>query len=261
LREPNPKGDNGDADPSAFLVGVEGLSRKMAVVPCPDKTSASWEKAITSMIEGTFGDIRKIYSDRDVATSSKFRRGIFRAYGITWDYIRARNKAHLAEAAIKYVRTHLSIALEANPGADWKSFLGGIVDHYNSQPLPNTDVVRSSVNKSNYMEKLSRIYRTSDPDMLFNLASAGNFTPETERVLFRFRKGQSVLLNRQADYEASKDAFTKSSRVGTYGRRVYTISKLVMKSNASLFLVPTYRLRGKVGLFYEANLLPVPFQS
>jgi hypothetical protein len=233
----------------------------MAVIPVSNKKSVSWERAITKMLEESFGDIRQVYSDRDVATSESFRRGIFRTHGIRWSYLRAFNKAHLAENAIKYIRQKISLVQLSNPGADWRSYLDEIVRHYNSQPLPNTNVARSSVNRDNYLSKLSEIYKSTDPDLLFNVASGGNFTPETERVLFRYKVGDTVLLNRKADYELHDGKFTKWSQVGTYGKRVYRISALVLKSNASLFLVPTYRLEGKLGLYYQENLLKVPFQS
>jgi hypothetical protein len=213
------------------------------------------------MLEESFGDIRTIYSDRDVATSAKFRRGIFQAHGVKWNYLRAFNKCHLAENAIRWFRQKISVAMEANPGADWTSFVRGVVDHYNSQPLPNSNVIRSSINRDNYMSKLSQIYKSSDPDLLFNVASGGNFTPETERVLFRYKVGDSVLLNRKFDYEDKGGSFAKTSHLGVYSKTVYTIAKLVLKSNASLFLVPTYRLKNKLGLYYQDSLIRVPFRS
>jgi hypothetical protein len=242
-------------------MGVESLSRKMAVVPVASRESVSWERAITKMLEESFSDIRVVYSDRDVATSAKFRRGIFRTHGVVWKYLRNNSKAFLAENGIRHFRSAVSVALEANPGKDYRQFIPGIVNHYNAQPLPNTNVIRSSINADNYLSKLSQIYKTTDPDMLFNVASGGNFTRETERVLFRYKVGDRVLLNRKADYEQKTTAFDKASHLGTYGKTVFTIRKLVLKSNAGLFLVPTYRLEGRLGLYYEKSLIKVPFRT
>jgi hypothetical protein len=246
----------------AFLMGVECLSQKIACIPVVNKSSASWEKAITKMIEESYGEIRNIVSDRDSAvTSEKFRRGIYRDYGVKFTFLRSRSKAFKAENMIKFMKRRLSIAMKANPKeTDWTQFVDGIVKDYNSQKIPGTNITRNSVNKNNYMQLLEQLYKSTDASMLFNVSAGMNVSPSVRKTIWRYNVGDKVLLNRNPDYTEGKDAFLKTSVKGTYGETVYTITEQVYKTS-HWTIVPTYRLNKIKGLFYEAELFPVLFQT
>ena len=78
----------------AFLLGKECLSGQLAVVPCRDKTSRSWEDAVEKMCEGKFNAVANFLSDRDaVATSASFRAGLREKFGIGWTFLPSRSKA------------------------------------------------------------------------------------------------------------------------------------------------------------------------
>jgi hypothetical protein len=245
---------------AAFLVGVECLSQKLACVPCKDKSSGSWEGAITKMVELSMGEIRCLVSDRDAAvTSLKFRESLLRKYGVSWIFLRSRSKAFRAESMIAYMKRRLSMALKGSGGRDWVRYIEGIVQDYNARPVTGTNIVRKRVNKVNYVDLLAQLYKSPDPTMLFNTTSGSNYTEETKRVLFAYSPGQKVLLNKKADYTVTKRTFAKTSVEGAYGERVYVVKSQILKTNYYIH-VPVYRLEGLKGAYYESELLPVSFQ-
>jgi hypothetical protein len=243
----------------AFLIGVETLSQKLSCVPMRDRTSASWEAAVTKMIEESYGEIRTIVSDRDVAvTSQAFRRRIAREYSISWIFLRSRPaKAFRAERMIYFMKRRLSVALAANPGTlDWSKYVAPIVAEYNARKIRGTGIRRSSVNKDNYMRLLEEIYRSEEPGLLLNIASGANFTPATRRKMWKYRVGDRVLLRRPLDYHLDKSVFDKPTVLGSYGARTFVVQRLLLKSNANLFLTPVYGLSGIKEYYYESDLLP-----
>jgi hypothetical protein len=243
----------------AFLVGVETLTGQLACVPMRDRTSASWEAAVTTMIEESYGSIRTIVSDRDVAvTSQAFRRGILKEYSISWIFLRARpSKAYRSERMISFLKRRLSVAMAANPDVnDWSVFVRGIVDEYNARKIRGTTIKRSSVGKDNYMDLLEELYRSEEPSLLLNIASGANFTPATRRKLWRYSVGDRVLLRRELDYHIKKSAFDKPTVLGSYAPRTRLVQRLLLKSNANLFLTPVYGLSRIKEYFYEKDLVP-----
>lgn len=248
---------------SAFLLAVETLSGLIDVRPLRDKTAASWEKALAKMLEeSAISDVRCILSDRDsVATSVRFRRTLLKKYSVSWLYLRSKGKATFAENQIRYVKQALSMALEAHPTErDWTKFLPGIVAHHNDGFVGDTGVRRKAVNKRTYMSLLERLYGSTQPDLLINVASSENVSPELGKSLWRYEIGQEVLLRIGSSYVEGGGKFAKPSAAGSFSRKTYVIVKRVLKSSGDFFLCPLYRLRGVRGLLYEADLLPVNFQ-
>lgn len=243
---------------AAFLVGYECLSGKIACVPCRDKSGVSWEKSITKMLEESFSDIRCIVSDRDaVATSEKFRRSLKVRYNIDWVFLPLRGKAFFAELAVKILKTKLSVALLANPEErDWTKFVEDAVRSHNSEKIEGTDVVRSSVNKYNYVSLLSKLYKSKNPTMLFNISSGSNVSPETSKQIWNLKVGDRVLLNRKV---TNKNVFEKASVKGHYGKTVYSVKKRLWKTSSDFYIVPVYELDKIAGKFYESELLPILF--
>lgn len=247
----------------AFLLAVETLSGLISVQPMKDHSAKSWEACITKILEeSAISDIRCFLSDRDaVATSPRFRRMLLKKYSISWLYLRSRGKAYAAENQIRYVKQALSMAMMANPREkDWTKFVPGIVNHHNSGFIGDTGIRRSSVNKKTYLKVLEALYGSDSPDLLINVSSSENFSPEMGRHLWRYEVGQEVLVRIGTIYTEKKPAFYKPSASGSFSTRSYVIAKRVLKSSGDFFLCPLYRLRGVRGLVYEADLLPVDFQ-
>lgn len=250
----------------AFLIGVECLSGKIACVPVKDKSAKSWEYAITKMLAETFHDIRLFISDRDaVATSEKFREKILQRHGVEWRFQPARGKAIYAERYIRFMRRRLAIALMGTPEArDWSPFVDGIVEDFNKEPIAGTEISRGSVNKDNYVSLLEKLYKSTEPTMLFNVSCGSNVKdPGFRAAIWKYRVGQRVLVKRSADYteKQGKGAFVKTSAVGSYSTKVRTISRTLWKTSSDYWIVPIYELEGLIGKFYESDLLPVSFQD
>lgn len=149
------------------------------------------------------------------------------------------------------------MALEANPDEDdWTVYLQGICDQYNSQKIPGTDVVRSSVDKSNYLSLVEKLYGSGQPDLLFNVSSGQNYSPKLGKLLWRYEVGQKVLLNRASNYTDKTGPFYKPSVKGFFSKRPYVIRRRVLKTSSDLFLCPVYSLQDLKGLHYEVDLLP-----
>jgi hypothetical protein len=220
------------------------------------------------MLEESVGEIRLIVSDRDAAaTSKKFRRSILRQHSIRWYFLALRSKAHRAELMIKYVKFHLSMALKANPGSDWKKYLPEIVDSHNREVIPGTSIVRNAVNEGNYLSLLGQLYGSKDPDMLFAVSSGQNYSPGIASLVWRRQVGDRVLVERKLNLKLRQRTFDKASVEGNFGEEVFVVKKRLLKSSADLFLVPVYRVGPAdedgggylPGLFYDNNLLPVGF--
>jgi hypothetical protein len=248
-----------------FMCCVECLSNRLWCTPCKDKTSGSWESAVTRMLEENMSEIRVIVSDRDAAaTSEKFRRSILERHSISWYFLPLRSKAHRAELMIRYVKSHLSMALKANPGSDWRKYLSEITEAHNREVIPGTNVVRNAVNESNYLTVLGQLYRTKDPDALFPLSSGENYSPGIAALLWQRKVGDRVLVERKLQLKLKKRTFDKASMVGSWGDEVFVVRKRMLKSNAGLFLVPAYRVGREEGgylpgFYYDSNLLHVGF--
>jgi len=98
---------------TGFLVAVENLTNKLFVLPCGNKATPSWLKAIETFVELT-RNVRTIYSDRDaVATSEQFRIKLAKKFGIRWFFLKKGSKSYLAERYIGFMKTKLSQAMEA----------------------------------------------------------------------------------------------------------------------------------------------------
>ena len=78
------------------------------------------------------------------------------------------------------------------------------------------------------------------------------------KIGFKFKAGDRVLISRSANYYVKNDAFTKKSVVGSYTKKVHVVENAFLKSNSKHFLVPVYRLRSIEGLFYPSELIPAP---
>lgn len=253
-----------------FLLGVDTLSQKLAVVPCRDKKQETWEKAVAKMLEETFdGQVQTILSDRDVAIAGReFKRRIKAERGITWAHLPDRSKAVHAEGMIGDVKRRLSMALANNPRGDnrWVDRVAKIVAEHNGQAVTGTGVARKDVNKDNYLEVVAQRGKTSDPVAMLNLgaASGDSFSEEVRKKLWKYAAGQRVLVAKKSTHaeKPGGGAFHKSSVEGDYSFKSYVVDRLLMRHSADQVLVPMYKLRGlSSSVFYEGDLIPALFSE
>ena len=88
----------------AFLLAVEGLSRQLCVVPLKSKKQKEWEKALTKLFESEMGSCKTIFSDRDTSVKgTQFQERIKKRFGISWEFMKNREKCFRAERLIRYV--------------------------------------------------------------------------------------------------------------------------------------------------------------
>lgn len=250
---------------TGFLVAVENFTNRLFVSPCKDKGTAEWYKAISEFVAASL-EVRTIYSDRDsVATSPAFRDRLAADYGISWHFLRKGNKAFLAERYIGFVKTKLSQALLHRGGKNWVQFVEPLVREYNAEKIAGTSYRRRSITRSRFGHFLSQLFKTEQPELLFNGFKAGPFeNPDWNRRLFKFELGQRVLLARKAnwkDAEQKLTTFSKISSVGGFGSAVYTVSGRQLRASAGFKqFVPVYSLAelGPSLHFYANELKRAP---
>jgi hypothetical protein len=250
---------------TGFLVSVENLTNKLFVAPCRSKGTDSWLNAIQAFVEAT-RNVRTIYSDRDsVATSPKFKTKMISAYGLRWYFLKKGSKSYLAERYIRFVKTKLSQAMLQKRTKNWIQFVRPLVGEYNKQKIEGTTFRRQAVDKSNFSAFLSQLFRTDEPELLFNTSHAGPFLQEKwNRQIFRFQVGQKVLLARQAnwkkiegDTDKKATVFLKASTVGGFGDQHFTVSGRQLRKQKGLKdFVAVYSLAemGPSLHFYEQEL-------
>ena len=128
----------------------------------------------------------------------------------------------------------------------WVDAAKVVVSDYNSQLIPNTQIVRSSVSKQNYMSLLEELFKTDEPTGLMNIANQSTFPSPIAKLLFRYSVGDWVLLARRADYTLKdKSVFEKPSERGSFGPREYQIIDRRIKQSANYFITPVYALTSK----------------
>lgn len=172
-------------------------------------------------------------------------------------------QAYRPERMIRFLKERMSMALRSGavPGNRWWTLLDGIVADYNKKFIPGTKLRRSSVNKHNFEQCLSQLYRSSDPTMLFHVSTGKSFSPQNRRRIFKLKVGARVLVRADANYSLRRPAMGKRSVEGAYGRRSYEVTEQVLRSCANYYLTPCYRLAGLKGLFYQQELIEVPFAA
>jgi PAS domain-containing protein len=249
-----------------FLVAVDCLSQKLAAVPCANKNQATWEAAILLMVRRDFdGQVTSIITDRDTAVAGlAFQTQVRTKYGIDWYHLYNRSKSFRAERQIRTLKTRLSAAMEANGDNKWVVCLQGVVDEYNSRFVTGTKMRRDSITKMNYMKLVGQKYKTRDPVAAVNLSGNSTaYSDKMKKLFWKYQEGQRVLVAKKVNYldPSYKSAFHKPSVEGYYSGKVFLVEALVMKSNGKQFAVPTYRLRGLKGLYYEQDLIPALFSG
>jgi len=137
-----------------------------------------------------------------------------------------------------------------------------LVREYNNQLVPGTSFRRQAVNRDNHSSFLAQLLGTPDYDLAVTGRVLGPFQNERwNRAVFRFQLGDRVRVSRRADWTdpENRGGFKKSSTVGGFGSRIYTVSGRQLRATKDgRRLIPVYRLaQVKDGgyVFYENELV------
>jgi hypothetical protein len=246
-----------------LILGVDALSQKMVAYPFRNKTQKSWKRAIRRMVRHGFPVATTIFTDKDSAIrGDEFRKEMKRRFGLNWHILRTRSKAHRAEKGLAYVKRRLAVALSLNKQGDncWTKHLQSVLDDYNSRYVRRdhrrkSTIRRRDVTKHNQMELIRQLFGVDEPSAMTATASSHNLSQDMrDKLGFRFREGQKVLLRRKTNYSLTDSIFSKPSVKGAYGSRVFTVEKPHLKSYGDKVVVRSYRLHNFPGIFYDSDL-------
>ena len=96
----------------------------------------------------------------------------------------------------------------------------------------------------------------------FNTSVVGNLSKRMYKAIgVKFFKGSKVLLSRSANYTLKSNAFTKKSQEGSYGKKVYEVSNVFLKSTRNQYFSIMFKLKGLKGVFYNSELIPALFSE
>lgn len=257
------KGRNDGA--TGFLVAVENLTNRLFVLPTRGKDTKQWMESLSKFVE-TVRQVSVVYSDRDSVASQAFRQKVQEDYGLRWYFLKKGHKSFLAERYVGFVKTKLSQALESDQTLAekkrWVDLVEPLVSEYNRQLVPGTSFRRQAVNRDNHASFLSQLLGTPDYDLRISGRVLGPFENERwNRSVFAFDLGDKVRVSRKADWTdpENRAGFKKSSTVGGFGSRIYTVSGRQLRATKDgKRLVPVYRLAEiKDGgfVFYENELV------
>lgn len=165
------------------------------------------------------------------------------------------------------MKNRLSAALKFRSSKRWIDFVPGLVKEYNTTKIEGTSYRRQAVTKDNFDHFLTQLLGTDQPELLFNAGVVSRFQTESwNRLVFRFRLGQKVLLSKRAEWKAKHKyhAFTKYSVEGGYSEKPYTVSGMQLRMTKGLKdMVAVYSLAeyGPTMHFYEPELKAVDLSS
>jgi hypothetical protein len=163
---------------------------------------------------------------------------------------------------IRFLKERLSIAERANGDGRWAVHLPGILSDHNAQLIKGTRIRRNSVDQNNYLSLVGKLYKSTEPSMLFNMAEPFRAPSKLARFLWRYAVGDKVMLARRVDYDLKKKSyFEKPSVKGAFGPKVYTVTACRVKMNSAFFLNPVYELSTLTGLYYQTELSPALFAT
>jgi hypothetical protein len=150
---------------------------------------------------------------------------------------------------------------------NWTRHVAYLTKKWNESKVAGSNMARNAVNKNTYMHVLSQQYDMEDPDVMMATGTTTRHSARVKKVLFRFSEGQRVLLLRASNYQPGqkKLSFEKPSVKGRFGPRPYYVTKLVMKRDRKMALVPVYELSEQAdggkplsGYFHEAEIKLFP---
>lgn len=268
-----------------FLLAVEVLSGQIQISLIKSKKQSEFEKAFYKFVDYWDDSLHTLVSDEDSSISKNFQKRMQEETGVIFRQLRVGAKAAKSERMIGYVKEQLSLGLSSrielynkerkknNKPLDrkklfelqnWISDIDDIVLRYNRRTIKNTGVVRGSVNRGNYIELISKLYKTDRPYNVLSEISRNNFPEEFLDDIYSYNVGDKVLLN-SSSYYREKDIFKKKSVEGEFLPRPFVINSRHLTLNKNQFLVPSYTLIDLKdnsllkGFFYGPNLRPALF--
>lgn len=270
---------------TAFLAVKEMVSGSIGAVEIKNKTTDELVKAISTILaKGPFKQVHTLVWDREAAiTSAKFRELVRNKYGIKVFFLKARNKAYLAELAVAYIKKRIAMKVEASKNKQWiGGTLQNIVRHYNNLYYPGTKFKRGKITRGNAELFLRAKLKMKNPTLTFNAATlepSNIRNSDWKDKMFKYNIGDEVLVLKKANTldpdnnekpskkQSNKDSTynprtiaskrrrrfqEKSSLTGAYSRKSYTVAERLLKSSNQWFWTAVYRLEGRSGFFYEA---------
>ena len=268
-----------------FIIGVELLTTQIQVVPVKSKKQSEFERAINHFISFWDDSLHTIVSDEDSALSKTFQSRMEHETGIKFKQLRTGSKAATAEKYISFMKQRLSLSLDfkmeayrkelqktgkkSNPGEifklqNWISSVDDIVLRHNRKYIKNTNIVRGSINRDNYVEAIGQIYSSDVPYNILSEVSRDRYPKNFLDKLFTYKEKDLVLLN-STSYYKNKNIFEKKSLVGSFLPFPFEIHSRHLTLNKKLLLVPSYVLKDLKdntilkGFFYSPNLRPALF--
>lgn len=237
-----------------FVIGVEASTQQLAAVAVKSKKKEEWHRAlITISDESVIDGVRSMVSDQEPAIVSRsFRREMMQKRGVGFHFLYRKEKSYLAEAMIRWVKTGLSKVSEERRARGeehrrWVDVLPNLVASFNARKARGTDYSRKDIDRSNYFDFLSKVFKVPDATMLMNsptLDAEHLFSKKWTNRFFRYNVGERVLVSKRASgfYKADQ-TFPKPSVHGSYLDKVYKVRRRILKKNRdNTIMVPGKKL-------------------
>ena len=146
------------------VILVDIYSRFVFLRPLRTKSADSVKDALEDIIKtNKLTKITSINSDRGneyVANASYFKE----KYGIVWFWLKGRNKAAIAERAIRTVKGVLYRYMRLHPKKTWNDFYQEVIDQINSRPHKSLNGFAPADFANKFSDILSRkVLTTSTP--------------------------------------------------------------------------------------------------
>lgn len=233
-----------------FVIGVEASTQQLAAVPVRSKKSSEWQRALLAIAdESVIDGVRSVVSDQEPAIVSRnFRAEMMKKRGVRFFFLYRKEKSYLAEAMIRWLKTSLSKVSEERKSSGgnhkrWIDVVPNVVASFNARKARNTKYMRKDIDRNNYFEFLSKVFKVADATLLLNsptIDAKDLFSKKWTNRFFSYSMGERVLVSKRASglYKADQK-FPKPSVHGSYLDDVFQVCRRVLKKNRdNTILVP-----------------------
>ena len=225
-----------------FVVGVEASTLQLSAVPVRSKKRDEWQRAVETIAEkSAISNVRCFVSDLEPAiTSRNFRKEMRDKKGIVFHFLHKKSKSYLAECYIRWIKSALSKVCEERKSVNgsykkWVEVLPQVVASFNQRKVRGTNYVRKDIDRDNYYDFLSKVFKVKDATLLLNaptIKADKIFSKKWSNRFFRFKLGERVLVSKRASGLYNEDsAFPKPSVHGAFLKGVYVITERLLKKN------------------------------
>ena len=224
-----------------FLMVNSVIALKRWAIPMKSRKEIEFENAIEQVCKGDiFPSVRTILSDREsTIASKKFQKKILDKYGIKFRFIQRYNKAWSSEAAIRFCKRELSMALLSSGSKKWIKVLEEVIKSHNKKKIAGTSFSPNDINSSNFLEYINELHDVEDATMNFSTNSIDSRSilhKNWIKKLFRYQINQKVLASKYS-LEGRK-VFGKSSVDGTYSDKPFYVKRAKLRQTKDDTLVP-----------------------